>query len=451
MKDPHIEKLGIEELPSVLIICQHFPPLNRTAARRPYYLARHLASKGHIVSVVTQETGPGDDWNTSLQGMDVVRFPVSRELKSAPFWQRWLLSVHWRLILTPLRPVIDLITDLLLPLNPRSRLDIGPHDIQQRIKRHDVVIATGPGWSMFEFGALVSREWNSLFLPDYRDPWSVDMPEVGLFVLSHHGKPPFAWLWEHRMRRLERRFTRHAHGITAATPPFLDNALSVIGDRPSAVVFNGHEAIHHPRRSSPTERFTLVYTGSVYWEQEWELLSDALSRMRISHQSEYRDLHILLIGATSTHVPTMERVQRMIDKEPCITAIKRMDRDSTIKAQGDADRLLHLGFRGKKGIVPLKFLEYIHAEVPIIQVSSGNDIQEAILKRTRTGIVASDADALLNVLLDGIFSWRNGHVHTHEPDLVSLMEFTWEHQMERWRQFILTMHNYHPRGRPVLR
>ncbi len=107
-----------------------------------------------------------------------------------------------------------------------------------------------------------------------------------------------------------------------------------------------------------------------------ELLSDALSRMRISHQSEYRDLHILLIGATSTHVPTMERVQRMTDKEPCITQRSNgWTGIPPIKAQGDADRLRHLGFRGKKGIFPLKFLEYIHAEVPTSRKPvSRNDI-----------------------------------------------------------------------------
>ncbi len=434
---------GVPVLPSVLVICQHFPPLNRTAARRPYYLARHLTQMGHNVSVVTQEVGPGDDWNTSLQGMHLMRLPVTHSPHSAPSWQRWMWSIHWRLMRTPLRPLMDLCADLFLPLNPRARLDITPHAVEQQLGRHDVVVATGPGWSMFEFGAQVSRAWNSVFLPDYRDPWSVEMPEVGLLVMSDYGKQPFAWLRKRRMRRLERKFTEHAHGITAATPPFLENALRMIGERPSAVVFNGHEATHHPLRRAPTERFTLVYTGSVYWEQEWEILADALRQLRIHHPGYYRDLHVQLIGATSSHGPTMARVQHLIDTEPCVSAMIRMDRTSTIRAQGEADRLLHVGFKGKKGIVPLKFLEYVHAGVPVIQVSSTRDLQETILEGTRTGIVAPDASTLLNVMLEGIAGWRAGRPTRHDPDKAALEEYTWGHQMERWRQFILTVHRAH--------
>lgn len=430
---------GHTGLPSVLIICQHFPPLNRTAARRPYYLARHLVRRGHRVSVVTQEAGPGDDWSAPLTGIQLVRLPVVRIPAGIPSWQRWMLALHWNLRSTPLRPVMDLVADLFLPLNRGARMDIGPRVIEQEAGRHDVVIATGPGWSMFEFGAEVSRSWRSTFLPDYRDPWTVEMPEVGLLVMSDHGRPPFSWLRKRRIRRLEQRYTKHAHGITAATPPFLENALRVIGDRPSTVVFNGHEATFLDTPRAATERFTLVYTGSIYWEQEWEILADALGRLRSDHPGDYRDLHVLLIGATSSHGPTMARVQQLVNTEQCVTAIERMDRSSTIRTQGEADRLLHVGFKGKKGIVPLKFLEYIHAGVPVIQVSSGNDLQEAILKRTRTGTVAPDAATLVNVLLDGISGWRAGRVPLHDPDKEALEEFTWDHQMEHWRQFIIAM------------
>jgi glycosyltransferase involved in cell wall biosynthesis len=223
----------------------------------------------------------------------------------------------------------------------------------------------------------------------------------------------------------------------------LENALRVIGDRPSAVVFNAHEATHHPLRRAPTERFTLVYTGSVYWEQEWEILADALRQLRMNHPGYYRDLRVQLIGATSSHGPTMARIQRLIDAEPCVSAMTRMDRASTINAQSEADRLLHVGFKDKKGIVPLKFLEYIHAGVPVIQVSSTRDLQETIMEGTRTGIVAPDAATLLDVLLDGISGWRSGSPIRHDPDKAALEEYTWDHQMERWRQFILTVHRAH--------
>ena len=427
-------------LPSVLIICPHFPPLNRTAARRPYHLARHLVQKGHRVSVVTQQAATNDDWNASMEGIRVLRLPLTRIPTDSPWWQRCLLTIHWRLVTTALRPLSDLIADLFLPLNRAERLDLRTGTVEQQLGRHDVVIATGPGWSMFEFGAQLSRAWNSTFLPDYRDPWSVEIPEVGLLLMSDHGKGTISWLRKRRWRRLERRFTRNAQGITAATPTVLENALRVIGARPSTVIFNGHGSKGGPTRSSANKKFTVVYTGTAYWEQEWEILGDALTLLEKEHPEEVRDLQVLLVGATSSHPPTMARVQHLIDAHPCVTSLQRMDRLSAIHQQGAADRLLHVGFKGKRGILPLKFLEYIHAGVPVIQVSSGRDIQEAIIERTRTGVVVADASALTRSLLDGISRWRSGDHIPFEPDTAALQEFTWDHQMERWRAFILSVH-----------
>ena len=385
------------------------------------------------------DVGPRDDWNASLDGINLMRLPVVPIPSRAPLWQRGLLSLHWRLRRTPLKPLTEFIADLFLPLNRGARLDLVPEAVEAELGRHDVVIATGPGWSMIEFGAQVSRAWGCTFLADYRDPWSIELPEVALHMMANYGKMPFAWFRKRRMRRLEQRYAGNAHGITAATPTVLENALRVIGDRPSAVVYNGHEAQQNATRPTPTDRFTIVYTGSIYWDQEWEIVNEALTSLGKQHPDAYRHLNILLIGASSSHHPTMTRVQRLIDAHRCITAIPRMDRSSTIRAQNTAERLLHVGFKGKRGILPLKFLEYIHAGVPVIQVSSGKDIQEDILERTRTGTVAPDAATLMDLLLEGVSNWRSGIRAPHHPDQQALAEFTWDHQMERWRQFILAM------------
>jgi len=54
--------------------------------------------------------------------------------------------------------------------------------------------------------------------------------------------------------------------------------------------------------------------------------------------------------------------------------------------------------------------------------------------------VVPDASALTRSLLDGISRWRSGDHLPFEPDAAALEEFTWDHQMERWREFILSVH-----------
>jgi glycosyltransferase involved in cell wall biosynthesis len=327
--------------------------------------------------------------------------------------------------------------DLFVPLNPNARLDLVPAELMARTSRPDVIVATGPGWQCFEFGHRLAQAWNTLLMLDYRDPWTIALPEVGLRLMTHTGKGLIGQLRARRMRRAELLFTTRAVAVTAATPAFLENALRIIGQRPGLAVLNGH----HPGLRITTvahTRFTMLYTGSVYEEQEWDLVLEGLKILELARPDLTDSLTLHLVGIDLKHIDRSRPVLEELVRRREVRSEGRMDRDSTIRIQAASDVLLHVGFKGKQGILPLKFLEYLHAGAPILQVSSGRDMQEHIIEETSTGMVVGSGRAFADHLASAMDHWKtHGHL-PYAPDQEALRHYTWEYQMERWRGFMLT-------------
>lgn len=413
--------------------------MNLTAARRPYHLARHLADNGHLVSVVTQQASACTKWDADLEGIVVIRFPVVGTPSNYTPLQKLLSRIFWATKGTVLSRITQLLADLLLPLNPMARMEIDTDLIERQVGQPQVVIATGPSWSMFEIGQRLASLWKSTYIIDYRDPWNVLLPEVGLADVTFVGTGWVGRLRRWRNKLLEKRYTTGAHGVTGATPPLLENAALLIGEHPSTVVFNGHTEVVHGSTHPRNELLTLAYTGSVYQEQEWAILSEALALIEKEQPTFIKALRIVLVAATYPSGKPHPKIQELL-RYSCVEAIPRLDRDATMTMQSNADLLLHVGFKNKKGILPIKFLEYINSGVPILQLSSGRDIQEDILDRTRTGRVLSCGKELAEHLIDCHKYWSRSGTLPYEPDLASLAEFTWTHQMEHWRKFVLGIH-----------
>jgi glycosyltransferase involved in cell wall biosynthesis len=421
---------------SFLIICSAFPPANLTGARRPYYLARQLLARGHRVSILTEHFPDRTDWNADTTGMKVLRLEARRVTKDMNWIQRSLAG--WSLNSKETRHgrLFRLMADLFLPLTPGHRWELD----DARLEPHDVVIATGPHWSTFEYGDRYRRMWNSSFFIDYRDPWSIAIPEVGLRITTWQGDGIAGWSRRRRMRRLEERYASNAIGVTAATPGFLQNALEIIGDRPSLTVFNGHGSSDTGISYPANERFTIAYTGSIYEEQEWHLVHQALLELQDRHPDAAAKIHVRLIGAVTLPGPVMRLVNEMSDTLPFVERVGRKDREETMALQKSADMLLHVGFKNKRDILPLKFIEYIHSGRPILQVGTDHDLQEEILLRTRTGYKAATPEEILNIILEQLRCREEGRPAQLVPDAKALQEFSWSWQMERWCEFMERSH-----------
>lgn len=421
--------------------------MNRTAARRPYFLARYLADNGFQVSVLTETSPRENGWQADLSNIRMIRRPFTKRPIGLNIAQKIALPVFWNLYGTRFSRIARLIADLILPLNIDRRLDVDVPNIAEEGGPHDIIIATGPFWSTVEFGYHFKRYWKCTYLVDYRDPWSVKIPEVGLRLLTWYGNGLIGRWRVRRMLELERRYSGSADGLTGVTPLVLKNALRVIGNKPSATIFNGH--LLHKKISKVTQKelrkFTLIYTGQVYEEQEWEIVARAMTLIEREEPFLANDLDLVLVGATTAHGRTMDRINEMCRRSPMVRTVDRLDREQVLDLQMRSDLLLHVGFKNIRGVLPLKFIEYMHSGVPIVQVSSGHDIQEEALELTRTGVVVKDSVSLIDLLLQYHALWSLGQPIPYDPNLSRLAEFTWDHQMRKWTEFMLVVHEQRQR------
>lgn len=422
-------------LPSILIVCGYFPPLNNTAARRPYYMARHFADQGHKVGVVTMQ-GVGTDWNVPLDSIEVMRVPSTKYPQGQGLVGSMLTWLYWKLRDTRFERLALLMADITLPLNIAERMDLRIADVEHHLGRYDMVIATSGPWSMLEFGHRFKQKWNCLYVADYRDPWGIVDSRVGLRSLTYWGKGIPGWWRRNRMLRLEKKYTATADALVSVSPECLQNTLDIIGTRPALAVRNGHVADTTRAASHRNERFTILYTGKVYVEQEWDMVNRALSLLRKEHSGAYQGLHIQLVGATTSHPSDLDQLNALIRDHDCVEAIDRVDRESSTRLQQEADLLLHVGFKDKQGILPLKLLEYINSGVPVLQVGSTDDIQRRVVEETATGKVIGDARALSSYLLKCHELHAVGERLRFAPDQKALSEYTWDHQMENYLQFL---------------
>lgn len=427
----------------ILLLSSVFPPVNATGARRPYFMARQLRDMGHTVTVLTNDRPEPHPWTADLGGIHRIALPMTHLPEGMSGWQIALAHmVHALGRMGPQRPA-RWIADLLLPLDHGHRWGPGNAALAERVGEQDVVIATGPRWSMLERGAALARTWNASFIADYRDPWNVVMPEVALHTVTHAGRGALGRWRRARRLAMERRCMAHATAITAATPTVLENAARVTGLRRGEVIYNGTEPSPARPATRSNERFTILYTGSAYREQEWPLVAEAIDRLQREHPQVVARSRLVFVGTHADKDPALAALGVLLNEAPLVERLDRMAPAAIRDLQQHADALLHVGFAGKEGILPLKFIEYLDAGPPVWQVSSGRSIQEDVLERTRAGSVLPTAQAIVDLWTEQHEAWRMGHPVRPETDQEVLATFHWTHQMTRFEAFMREVHRQH--------
>ncbi len=432
----------------VLLLCTYFPPVNTTGARRPYYMARQLRDEGHTVTVVHTHREEAQPWNADVSGIRVHSMRGTSMPAGLTTVERLVAKLERALAGKPLHGFVRVLADIVLPLDHQHRWPHTAEELARMVGRHDMIIATGPTWSTFEFGHHLARQWNASYFPDHRDPWNVMMPEVALHIVTHRGGRLASALRGWRWLRDERRFTANATGITGATAPVLENALRVIGAKSSHVMLNGFEPEYRNTARVRREKFTMVYTGTVCREQEWDIVAQALEMIARTHRELLDGMEFIIAGARTDIDGGLVTLERMFRTMPIIRRVPRLGREAALELQGGADLLLHVGFRGKKGILPIKFIEYLNAGPPIIQVSTGHDIMEQVLEGTGTGFVAQTPDRLAALLVEHVMAWRSGDPIRLVPNEEMLRTMTWRARTAEWIRFLTKLHGQRQGKRP---
>jgi acetolactate synthase regulatory subunit len=329
----------------------------------------------------------------------------------------------------------------LLPVEFVARPSVGKEDALNTIERPDILIATGPSWSTFHLGHQLAKAWDCTYLVDYRDPWTVTDPDIALKTTTWHGDGPMGWLKRRWMECTERFLTSNVAGFTAATGPFLANAQNMLKDLPGKLIMNGTPPLLNPGPHDLGATLHVLHTGRLYHEQDWNAL-DRVLRLLHARGTTAADLQISMLGAISADNAALEILRSCSADTGLLHLEERVGREEVNARQQNVDALLHLGFRSKRGILPLKLLEYLSLGRPIIHLSNEDTEIEHIISTTQTGFIVDNDNNLLSLFIDLINQKKRGEKIPYFPVRQAIQEMGWENRMEEWRQFILQVHSY---------
>lgn len=424
----------------ILIICTHFPPLNRTGARRPYYLAKELCDQGHTVTVLTSTEPEDATWGVNLDGIKVMRCERTNEQRDMNAVQLALARLLSRTRNSSLNGPLRVLADLTLPLDHSSRWDVSLQEIKETLGDAEIVVSTGPAWSAAQFGMRIATAWGATFIVDYRDPWSIADPSVHMDIVSGHGKGLAGFLRKFALRRHERRIGRSAFALTAVSQPVLFNAQCITQNRRGAAFQGGFVPNPDLPVAPLNDKLTVTYTGRVYPEQDWSVVLDALDLLATTRKDFSEQFTLKLVGTISSDPGLLEKLHLSAIRTGALTMVPRMPRGEALREQREADAVLHLAYRGRRGYLPVKFLEYLNSGRPILLISKENDLMEAILTDTRTGTIVPDTKALVELLDTRLNDHSNGRPWSIEPDQSILRSFEYSKRMRPWAEQILAWH-----------
>lgn len=392
------------------------------------------------MTVLTCAVEENQPWLPDTTGITVHQVPGSFVQRDTNMVQRTIARLHHRLMGRPGHGLLRFMADMVLPEAHALRWDLMPGEAAALVGRHDVVLATCPSWYHFRLAARLAALWKSMFLGDYRDPWTLHTNHVDMGVLSSHGSGIVGLLRRWRMETLERKWAGRAFALTGATGPFLENAKAATGVTRGLVVHGGFDPNIKPGGFVAGERFTLLYTGRLYDGQDWSIVINAITSMHARDPDLGRKFVLDILGGVSMDEGLLERLKELARITASVRFIERAPREATLRAQQRADALLNISLVGNRGWLPVKFLEYLGSGRPIIQVAREDDLTTAAVDRTATGIVvrtAAELEALLGKELD---RRMRGEHWSIAPDPVELAHFDYSRQMARWTLAIREWH-----------
>jgi glycosyltransferase involved in cell wall biosynthesis len=245
-----------------------------------------------------------------------------------------------------------------------------------------LIFSSSPPYTCALLGRAISRRTGRPWVFELRDPWT-----GFLSAPVRHGLP--------------RRLDRHLEKSCAAEASRLVMAWSGIGrdllekhpdlDRSRfRLVENGFDPDDLAVEPRKFDRFTMVYTGSMYGVRNPDTLLQAVARLLATGRVRPDEMRIVFVGRFGNEVRAM--FQRPEVRE-VVQEIGHLPHAESVQYTLGADVLLLVvdDVKGSEGIVPGKVFEYLGSRRPVLAVAPEGDVAD-LVRRTGAGVVVNQND-----------------------------------------------------------
>lgn len=420
-----------------LILSYFFPPCNLTAAQRIGSWANYLSEFGYYPIVVTRNwTGKEYTEQQRLESSgDAIRIEKNKnaEIHYLPYKATWRdrffiksnLSYLYLYLSKTLTAFNLIFQNFFIRFIPFNNLYHHARELLINDKTIQVLIISGSPFEQFYFGYLLKKEFpNIKWIADYRDEWTTS--EIIDFVGLKK------WICSFQIFS-EKKWLKKADLITANTN-YASEKLNTFLSKKTKKLLNGFD-FELPSQNSTLSFNTLkiVHNGTLYPSQDISLLAEALNEIIIPNDFTVQ----LSFPGIKIYNEVAEKTEKAF-KNTAISLLltERISSAEVLKMQLNADLLLMVAHKGKKGIIGSKLYEYIGLQKRILLCPSDNDELEETLLSTNLGIVVSEKEQLKLILKDLIAEKMKFGALTTNANIDEINKFNRKNQVKLLADYI---------------
>lgn len=356
-----------QNLKELVIITEHFAPMNTTAAIRPTAWAHHLHEFDYYPIVVTKS----DEGMNSHEKHET--FEIFRVACPDTFIAR-ARSRHRRSAFGKLMGLIDGLLQNRLYYNSLSYLE--QTALQIISERSPVgMLVTAPSFSLFGLGARIADQTNIKWIADYRDDWTTNQETSTLTKIIYRTE-----------RALEKQYLHNAQAFFSVSG-YQKSKIEKLINLHGFIIANGYDEaqlpIHTPKPQNAADieidnhLLNIIYTGTLYKSQRLSFLNNTLKLIK---NDLLLHLRVLFIGVHPDQIAELTK-----DFKQIVVVADRIAKPDVDQLLCQCDAALFIAYRDRtnnklKGIPSSKIYEYIKYRMPVLMLPGDSDVAEETLK-----------------------------------------------------------------------
>ena len=423
----------------VLIISYFFPPCNLTASQRAYSFAKYLKKYGYYPIIITRRwdhdihhlndiskaTSLSLDYEINSD-FEVYYLPFKGNLKDRFYAMYGNRMNFFRRGISFIELIWQYFSDKYIPfrnfLKKAQKLIEKDKDIK-------AVFISGNPFIQFKFGYKLHRKYNIPWIADYRDAWNTSQ-------IDALGRSRLYKVLVPLEAHFEKKWVGTSSGITSVSAPLVDDISAYTGIK-GTVLQNGFvlEPFDVLGELPKFETFTITYIGTLYEGQQIEMFCEAFKKVIDSGLN----IKLLFVGLAFSRAQE-SRVNRLLaGYEEHYECTPRMEQDKVLEIEKRSHLLLHVAWKGFRGIVASKIYEYIASGTPILVVPGDDGEIDNIIKDSGCGVVLNSVEEVYEYLYDQYNKMQEGTVVKNDPGAPHLFKYSREFQAQKLAELLNTI------------
>jgi len=264
-------------------------------------------------------------------------------------------------------------------------------------------------------------------------PWVADFRD--LWTQNHNYR--YSSLRKLFEKRLELKTLSTANALVTTSPPWAKK-LKMLHKKEVHTITNGFDPdFMSDGKVNLTSNFTITYTGQIYKEkQDASKLLAALRDLIVEKSLDPKEVEVRFYG------PADQRLQKETGEyglSGVVVQYGTISRQASFERQRESQLLLLLNWDDldEKGVYTGKIFEYLAAQRPMLATGGfGNDVVEALLNETNSGMYCSTVEDIKNALRDSYREYKLKGKVTYNGNVEKVSKYSYREMAKRFVEIL---------------